>query len=349
MIEADMIPAGCSSLPVGSHCPKQFSIIVPVHNGAETIGLCLSALANQEFPRNCFEIIVVNDGSTDGTSTIARQFPVKVIDLPRNEGRLVARQVGAKQASHEILVFNDVRVIPEPSLLRKLSERDYFPLMPDVVDYDGSRMGYSRLFYLLRRKIYYPNYPLSGGSGEIFIDRSNFDKMPKGTTNLACPKSVWLAYQPERLGKHINDDTRILYHIVEEHPLLRTPEIRVKYLQRTNFWGVVRHMYGRGPRFADYYLVPGGRFYVWYLTVWALLGFAVALLLWAPSALMWAALASAITFVGLAAWLSERPLDLVVVLFLFPPIIFAFGLGILRGQISRWGAALRALARVWFI
>jgi glycosyltransferase involved in cell wall biosynthesis len=348
-MQADMTTVGWSSLPVDSHCTKRFSIIVPVHNGAETIRVCLSALVNQEYPRDCFEIIVVNDGSTDRTPEMAKQFPVKVIDLPRNEGRLVARQVGAKEARYDILVFNDVRVIPEPSLLKKLSEHNYFPLMPDVVDYDGSTTGYSRLFYLLRRKIYYPNYPLFDGSGEILIDCNNFDKMPKGTTNLACPKSVWLAYQPEWLGKHVNDDTRILFHMVESYPLLRTPEIRVKYLQRTSFWSVMRHMYGRGPRFADYYLIPGGRFFTWYLIVWALLILVLVLSLWAPSALMWAALAGAIAFVGFAVWLSKRPLDFVVVLLLFPPMILAFGLGILRGQIFRWGAALRALAWAWFI
>lgn len=345
MMGTDTTAVSSSFLPVDSHCPKQFSVIVPVYNGAETIRACLSTLVDQDYPKDCFEIIVVNDGSIDETSEIAKQFPVRVIDLPRNEGRLVARQVGAREARYEILVFNDVRVIPEVGLLGKLAERNYFPLMPDVVDYDGSTTGYSRLFYLLRRKIYYPNYPLFDGSGEILINCNNFDKMPKGTTNLACPKSVWLAYQPKRVGKHVNDDTRILHHIIKAYPLLRTSEIRVRYLQRTNFLSVMRHMYGRGPRFADYYLVRGGRFYAWYLLVWALLVLVAVLALWAPSVLVWLALAGAVAFVGLAVWLSERPLDLVVVLLLFPPIIVVVGLGILHGQILRWRAILRMPAR----
>ena len=331
--------------PIGGHCPKQFSVVVPVYNGAETIGACLSALVNQDYPEDCFEVIVVNDGSTDETSEIAKRFPVRVIDLPRNEGRLVARQAGAREARYEILVFNDVRAIPEAGLLRKLAERNYFPLMPDVVDYDGSATGYSRLFYLLRRKFYYPNYPLFNRSDEILIDRNNFDKMPKGTTSLACLKSVWLRYQPKSTGKHVNDDTRIFDQMVETYPLLRTSEIRVRYLQRTDFWSVMHHMYGRGPRFADYYSVRGGRFYVWYLLVWSLLVLVAALALGAPSVLLWLALTGAVAFVGLAVWLSERPLDLVVVLLLFPPVIVAFGLGVLRGQIFRWRAILRTLAR----
>jgi len=47
-----------------------FSVIVPVYNGAETIDACLTALVNQDYPQNEYEIIVVNDGSTDRTREI---------------------------------------------------------------------------------------------------------------------------------------------------------------------------------------------------------------------------------------------------------------------------------------
>jgi glycosyltransferase involved in cell wall biosynthesis len=100
-----------------------FSVIVPVYNGAETLDDCLAALVDQDYPRDRYEIIVVDDGSTDDTSQIASRYPARVIDLERNQGRIVARNAGARVAKYETLVFNDVRVTPERQLLAKVCRR----------------------------------------------------------------------------------------------------------------------------------------------------------------------------------------------------------------------------------
>ena len=148
---------------------SHFSIIVPVYNGAESIETCLAALVNQDYPKDKYEIIVVNDGSTDNTPEIVSRYPVRLINLNSNKGRIIARNVGAKAAKHETLVFNDVRVTPEKHLLSKVSKLRYQPLIPDVDDYDGSKWGFKRFFYLLRCKIYAPYYPLSMLPEEIHI------------------------------------------------------------------------------------------------------------------------------------------------------------------------------------
>jgi len=54
---------------------KNFSIIVPVYNGADTLPACLEALVGQTYPREQYEVIVVNDGSTDATPQIAARYP----------------------------------------------------------------------------------------------------------------------------------------------------------------------------------------------------------------------------------------------------------------------------------
>lgn len=127
-----------------------FSVIVPVYNGAESVDACLTALINQDYPKDKYEIIVVNDGSTDNTAEIVSRYPVRLINLNANKGRIVARNVGAEAAKYETLVFNDVRVIPEKQLLFKVSKRGYQPLLPNVDAYDGSKCGFKRFFYLLR-------------------------------------------------------------------------------------------------------------------------------------------------------------------------------------------------------
>jgi hypothetical protein len=310
-----------------------FSIIVPVFNGAETLDACLGALVNQHYPGDRYEVIVVNDGSTDDTARVASQYPVRLINLETNQGRIVARNIGAEAARHETLVFNDVRVIPETQLLAKVSQRNYQPLIPNVDDYDGSLWGFARFFFLLRCKVYAPYYPLLEGENEFQITPGNFDKAPKGTGSFICNRDLWLACQPEIREKSISDDTRILRIVVEHRPILRTTIASVRYLQRTNLKKVVSHMFQRGPLFSDYYLRPGGRYYAPYLLAWLLMGStAVGAVLQPAIAAVGGGLLLLLGLLIAASYLSQVPTDLIVVTTCLPAVIGSFGLGILKWQ-----------------
>lgn len=84
------------------------SVVVCAYNAAATIGECLASLAALTYPD--YEVIVVNDGSTDGTGEIARRFPgVRVIDVP-NGGLSAARNVGLHEAQGEIVAYTDADV-----------------------------------------------------------------------------------------------------------------------------------------------------------------------------------------------------------------------------------------------
>jgi len=75
------------------------SVIVPVYNGQETIAQCLEALVGQESVElNVdYEVVVVDDGSTDNTVQVAGNYPVKIISLQNNRGRIVARKQARRQ------------------------------------------------------------------------------------------------------------------------------------------------------------------------------------------------------------------------------------------------------------
>jgi lipopolysaccharide/colanic/teichoic acid biosynthesis glycosyltransferase/GT2 family glycosyltransferase len=96
------------------------SIIIPVHNGASTIGACLDALQRQTVDRQRYEIIVVDEGSTDGTVRVAEARGVLVLRQDR-QGRAAARNLGVQKASGEIVCFTDATCEPAGNWLAEIS------------------------------------------------------------------------------------------------------------------------------------------------------------------------------------------------------------------------------------
>jgi glycosyltransferase involved in cell wall biosynthesis len=312
-----------------------FSVIVPVYNGSETLDACLTALVGQDYPPECFEVIVVDDGSTDETAAIASRYPIRLIRLLENRGRIEARRRGAAEARFDTLVYNDVRVVPERELLAKISERGYEPVIPDIRDYDGSHWGLARFFYLLRCRLYAPFYPHSKDRGDFWITKENFDRAPKGTTCFVCSRNRWLASQPEKADRETSDDTRILRKIVDTKPILRTAAVSARYLQRTAFSVVMPHTFERGPRFADYYLRPGGRYFALYAGIWGFILLWLFAAIWDPRLGVAGAALILAAFTGTTACLIRNWSDVFVVAVCLPAVVAAFGLGILKWQIRQ--------------
>lgn len=94
------------------------TVIIPIFNSKETLGRCLEALFHSIFKD--FEVIVVDDSSTDDSSQIAREFGCQVISLKKRSGPAVARNRGAKAASGRFLIFMDSDVLCEPETLSRL-------------------------------------------------------------------------------------------------------------------------------------------------------------------------------------------------------------------------------------
>ncbi|MCD5355086.1 glycosyltransferase, partial [Kineosporia mesophila] len=92
------------------------SIIVPNYNYARTLDLCLTAAVHQSYPR--LEVIVVDDGSTDDSVQIARRHRVTLIESP-NRGVSAARNLGAQNATGQILFFLDSDIALEPDAVQQ--------------------------------------------------------------------------------------------------------------------------------------------------------------------------------------------------------------------------------------
>lgn len=99
------------------------SVVISSYNAEKRLQLTLPAYNYQTFPNDEFEIIVVDDGSTDKTldviSTLELDFPYKIVSLSTNEGRASARNHGIKAASGHIIIFSDSDMLPEKNFIRK--------------------------------------------------------------------------------------------------------------------------------------------------------------------------------------------------------------------------------------
>jgi GT2 family glycosyltransferase len=84
---------------------NRLSIVISVWNAAGHLERCLRSVAPQR--SELHEVIVVDDGSTDGSARVARAAGCDVIRLPRHRGICAARNTGARRATGEVIVFID--------------------------------------------------------------------------------------------------------------------------------------------------------------------------------------------------------------------------------------------------
>src|SRR5919201_2228834 len=97
------------------------SVIIPALNASGTIDRCLVALSRQSLPRTSFEVIVVDDGSTDDTAALARRRGAVVLRLDQNRGPAAARNAGLAIARGDLIVFTDADCEPAPNFVAALT------------------------------------------------------------------------------------------------------------------------------------------------------------------------------------------------------------------------------------
>jgi len=94
------------------------SVIVPVLNRERDIGRCLESLLALDYPS--FEIIVVENGSTDQTPEVISRYPVRMV-IERKRGAYIARNTGMEMAQGEIIAFTDSDCVVEKDWLKALA------------------------------------------------------------------------------------------------------------------------------------------------------------------------------------------------------------------------------------
>jgi len=247
---------------------ESLSIVMPVFNEAahlaRTIAAVTTAINGSGFDA---DLIVVDDGSTDGSADVARlsadgQLTVRIVSQP-NRGRFEARRAGLAHARGEYVLFLDSRVRLAPGALRFVRERlQSAPVWNGhvYVDADDSWGEFWGLLAELAWRDYFDD-PRTTSFG-----LAEFDRYPKGTTCFLAPRALLESafagfhshYGDIRLA---NDDTPILRAVAAAERIHISPEFACTYSPRTTLGGFLRHAIHRGTVFLDGHGTPESRFF----------------------------------------------------------------------------------------
>lgn len=196
------------------------SIIVPAYNAAHTLAPCLAALEKQTIPRDQYEVIVVDDGSTDNTAALAARPGIHLIRCRQNRGAAAARNRGLEAARGDIVCFTDADCEPAPDWLEELTR----PLRHNPAIMGTKGVYTTRQRHLVARFVqieYEDKYEGMAGQARIdfidtysaayrrqlFTDFGGFDETifyvedQEFSFRLAA-HGCWLAFQPTAVVAH---------------------------------------------------------------------------------------------------------------------------------------------------
>jgi glycosyltransferase involved in cell wall biosynthesis len=220
-----------------------FSIVIPTYSRPVELAQCLESLSRLEYPRDRFEVIVVDDGSAMPLDEVVAPFRSRLtLSLLRqpNAGPAAARNAGAERARGEFLAFTDDDCLPEPGWLQQLAEvLAHSPecMVGGATVNAASENLCSATSQLITDVVYrhYNAVPLRArflASNNLALSAAGFREIGGFDSNLRT------AEDRDLCDRWLHRSRRIIYH----------PSAGVRHARRLNAWSFCRQhfRYGRG-------------------------------------------------------------------------------------------------------
>lgn len=186
--------------------PK-ITVIVPAYNEEKYIKRCLDALLNQNINKNLYEVIVVDNASSDKTAEIVRKYPVKLIHEKR-KGVAHARSAGTKVAQGEIIAFTDADcIVPKNWISNFLSKFEKDPKLDALggvfAFYDGNKFLKS-----LAQKTQTFTWHLSGGN--MAMRKKSLAKIGGFKAGVDAGEDVLITLKLQKQGHYLIDQNNVV-------------------------------------------------------------------------------------------------------------------------------------------
>lgn len=218
------------------------SIVIPVLNGESQIRDCITSVINQDFQKDQYEIIVVDNGSKDNTINILTEYNENIIILHESrKGSYLARNTGINVSKGKIVAFIDSDCIADRNWLKELHNGFVSEISGDIGCIVGSVIPHHGKTLV---EIYSKNKDLL--SQKTTLD-SNF--LPYGqTANAAFRKEVFDIIGGFDEGFSSGGDADIAWRMqIETHyRLIYRPEAIVEHCHRTTFKGLFKQQFRYG-------------------------------------------------------------------------------------------------------
>lgn len=98
----------------------KISVVIAAFNEERLIGKCIEAVKNQTFPKENYEVLVIDNNSTDKTAEIAKEHGATVLFYNKKQGAAFAKQFGVKNAKGEIIAITDADSMPDTDWLETI-------------------------------------------------------------------------------------------------------------------------------------------------------------------------------------------------------------------------------------
>jgi len=206
------------------------SIIIPTHNSEQTLKKCLNSLSSQSLSRQKYEILVVDDGSTDQTIKIAKKCDVDSVISTEHCFQGKARNIGVKNSHGKLLAFIDSDCIAEENWLTViLAELSKLPAISGSIEngVPDSPVAWSE--YCLE----------FGGLGK---QKPRSTASIFSTCNGACTKESFQKSGGFEESESSEDFIFILALKNAGIPTLFVPEMKIQHLCRTSMAKVLKNM-----------------------------------------------------------------------------------------------------------
>ncbi len=186
----------------------RISVIIPVFNGSEYLGSCLDAVFASDFPS--FEVIVVDDHSSDGSALIARRYPCVLVESPLNAGPAAVRNMAAREARGSILFFLDADILVERNTLSAIAETmDAEPGIAALFGSYGKETVPREFFSRYKNLVHYYTHQNSSEEASTFcsgfgaIRREAFQRLGGFDPQQRFLEDIEIGYRMKKLGMRV--------------------------------------------------------------------------------------------------------------------------------------------------